>query len=198
MKDHMTCWVRSLNSNYGHMFHAAYQQYANSPERKCDESFVQDMVLRSVKPLFFEAMRRWICEGGEVDTLRLLLADLREYETASNDPMRFFSDEVEQLLNLQGDTAEMKREMASTLDPPEMVHIERIPWLATELHTVTQVNQNAVRTAVTRKHWELYEALWPQNQGAAAAPPEAGAAAAPPEAGAAAPEATAVTQGATP
>ena len=173
------------------MFGAEVQQHADSPERKRDENFVQDMVLRSVKPLFFEAMKRWIYEGGEVDKLRLLLADLREYESASNDPMRFLSDEVEQLLDLPGDTPEMKREKALTLDPPEMVHIERIPWLANELYTVTEVNQNAVRNAVKRKHWELYAELWPENQGAAAAPPEAGAAA--PEATAAAPEAPSIT-----
>eukprot|EP00959_Pyramimonas_sp_CCMP1952_P359977 7537414-Pyramimonas_sp.AAC.1 len=103
MEDHTIGWVRAINYNYGHMFGAAYKQHADSPEPTRDESSVQDMVLRSVKPLFFEAMKRWIHEGGDFDTLRLLLADIREYGSRSNDPMRCLSDEVEQLLNLPGD-----------------------------------------------------------------------------------------------
>lgn len=182
MKDHMISWVRGLNSTYGHMFSAEYYEHADSPEPKRNESFVHDMVLRSVKPLFFEAMKRWISEGGDFDKLRLLLADMREYESRSDDPMRFMSDEVEQLVRLPGDDPRVRRQMALTIDPPEMSHIERVPWLANELHSVTEVNKSAIRAAVKAKHWELYAEIWPETQGDEAAPPEAGAAAAAPEA----------------
>ena len=171
----MLQWVRTLNTTYGQMFNAAYFVSADSPEPSVDLRWVQDMVVRTVKPLFFEAMKRFIMnENGDYNKLKLLLADLRVYVTLSPDPMRWMSDEVEQLLHIE-------RANAETINPPEMTHIERIPWMANEMYGVTHASKGEIKSAVKRKHWEVYDEIWPPAEtqsgeaSTAAAPPEASA-----------------------
>ena len=150
----MLSWMRALHETYGHMYSAEYRQFADAREPRRDEHWVADMVQRSVKPLFFEAMKRWVHGGGDVAKLRLLLANMEEHETLSKDPMRFLSDEVEALLYLQGDP-QLRRALALEVDPVEICHIERVPWLANELYSVTEERQNETRNAVKRKHWQI-------------------------------------------
>ena len=155
----MIWWVRAVHKTYGELFGAEYNQnagttWAATSEPRRDESFVEDMVLKSVQGLFFEAMRRWLLRSGEVAKLRVLLAYIEAYETLSKDPMKFLSYEVEALTYLEGDP-QLRRALALEIDPIEPCHIESLPWLANELHSVTQVRQAETRNAVKRKHWQI-------------------------------------------
>ena len=158
----MLSWVRAIHATCGHMYSAEYMHFAESVEPKRDEHWVETMVRRSVKPLFFEAMKRWIHEGGDPNKLRLLIVGMAEYESQSDDQMRFLSDEVQNILRL--DPHRMRHE-ALLIDPPEMTHMARIPWLASELHSVCELNQDRTRRAVKRKHWQVYEGIYPCGRG---------------------------------
>ena len=151
----MLNWVRSVNASYGHLFGAKYMRYAGSAAPDCDEIWVYDTVLRAVQTLFFEAMKRWLSNGGDRQKMRLLYVGFTEYESLSNNPMRVMSDEAEELIHLEGEALLAK-------DAPNLSHLERVPWLLNELYSVTEVGASEIRHAVKRKHWEAWSEQHPE------------------------------------
>ena len=151
--------------------------YAGSTAPKCDETWVHDMALRAVQTIFFEAMKRWLVSGNDRKKLRYLYVDLKEYETLSDDPMRFMSDEAEELMYLEGEALLNK-------DAPNLIILQRVPWLMNELYSVTERNASEITHAVKRKHWEIWSEQHPEaaSTEAAAGPADTEAEAAPAEA----------------
>ena len=161
----MMWWVRAVHKTYGELFGAEYNQnagttWAATSEPRRDESFVEDMVLKSVQGLFFEAMRRWLLRSDDVAKLRVLLANIEAYETLSKDPMKLLSYEVEALA-VEGDP-QLRRALALEIDH-EPCHIEATPWLQSELQSVTQPRQAETRNAVKRKHWQICAEIRPEH-----------------------------------
>ena len=152
--------------------------YAGATAPKCDETWVYDMVLRAVQTLFFEAMKRWLSNGGDRQKMRLLYVGFTEYERLSNNPMRLMSDEAEELIHLEGEALFAK-------DAPNLSHVQRVPWLMNELYSVTEFNALEIRHAVKRKHWEAWSEQHPEefaSTEAAAGPADTETEAAPAEA----------------